>query len=46
MSSCFDSSVIFTTTAGLRLRCFLSAAQIVKFGRRVLPTGKLHEGAL
>jgi hypothetical protein len=26
MSGCFDNDVIFTTTAGLRLRCFLDRA--------------------
>jgi hypothetical protein len=28
MSGCFDSNGIFTTTAGLRLRCFLEAGSI------------------
>jgi hypothetical protein len=43
MSGGYDNHAIFTKTAGLRLRCFLSAMQIMKFGRCVLPAGELRD---
>jgi len=43
MSGCFDNYAIFTTTAGLRLRCFLDrASHKVLKGHGFTGCGKTH----